>query len=258
MSILVWNCRGLGNPQTVRVLRQLAKDKILSLVFLVETKCNCRRMDMIRRKLRFDNCLAVDSVGLRGGIALLWKTDWNVEIISYSRWHVNSIVLEEENGPAWQFTGLYGHPEVAKRSSSWQLLHMLKPTTPMAWLCAGDFNEILYQKEKLGGASRPYKQIEEFRQVVERCGLSDLQSRGQKYTWANNKFGGDFIKERIDRAFANKEWSNLHSLASCTILPAVNSDHSPLYINKQFLNCIRNKRGLIFRYEAAWDLRDEC
>lgn len=80
--------------------------------------------------------------------------------------------------PAWQFTRFYGHPETVKRSSSWQLLKMLKPSTPMAWLCAGDSNEIQHQREKMGAASRPYKQIEDFRQVIELCGLFDIHSQG--------------------------------------------------------------------------------
>ncbi|XP_042952207.1 uncharacterized protein LOC122289289 [Carya illinoinensis] len=128
----------------------------------------------------------------------------------------------------------------------------------MASMCAGDFNEILHQKEKQGATSRPYKQIEAFRKVVEICGLHDLHSQGQRFTWSNNKSGREFTKERIDRAMVNKEWNELFSSASCTALATIKSDHSPLYINKQNSGNGKRKRRTCFRYEANWDLKEEC
>jgi hypothetical protein len=35
MSLLSWNCRGLGNPQTVRDLRQMVKEKRPKVVFIM-------------------------------------------------------------------------------------------------------------------------------------------------------------------------------------------------------------------------------
>ncbi|XP_042942790.1 uncharacterized protein LOC122276974 [Carya illinoinensis] len=258
MSILVWNCRGLGNPRPVRILKKLVKDKCPNLVFLVETKTEKQRLQSVRRSLSLDGCFAVDSMGLSGGIALLWKEEWEVTIINYTLWHISAVVKEEDNGQTWQFTGFYGHPETAKRKGSWQLLEMLKPPTPMAWQCAGDFNEILHQKEKQGAVSRPYKQIEDFKKVVEICGLQDLHSLGQSFTWSNNRRGRDFTKERIDRAMVNKEWSELFSSATCTALAAIKSDHSPLCISKHKEGNGKRKRKVCFRYEVAWDLKEEC
>ena len=134
MSILVWNCRGLGNPRTVKVLRNLTKEKYPNLVFLVETKCRRNKMEAIRRFLQMDGCFTVDCMGLSGGIALLWRDEWCVNIINYTKWHVSALIQEKENGPTWQFTGFYGHPDTGKRDSSWQLLKMLKPTNSIAWL----------------------------------------------------------------------------------------------------------------------------
>ncbi|XP_042983190.1 uncharacterized protein LOC122312604 [Carya illinoinensis] len=57
---------------------------------------------------------------------------------------------------------------------------------------------------------------------------------------------------------ANKEWKELFSGATCTALAAVKSDHSPLYINKQVPNQGRKMWSLGFRYEAAWDLHEDC
>ncbi|XP_040996027.1 uncharacterized protein LOC121242200 [Juglans microcarpa x Juglans regia] len=127
----------------------------------------------------------------------------------------------------------------------------------MAWLCSGDFNEILHQKEKMGGASRPYKQIEEFRQAVDFCGLNDIHSQGLSFTWSNNRFGREFTKETIDKALGNKEWNDLFNHGSCTALAAVKSDHSPLLIETCRTNQKRRRRRVCFRYEMAWELKED-
>jgi exonuclease III len=70
MSILSWNCRGLGNPRTVRDLHRLVKEKHPSLVFLMETKLQAHRFKAIRVWLGFQNVFIVDSMGRSGGLAL--------------------------------------------------------------------------------------------------------------------------------------------------------------------------------------------
>lgn len=67
-----------------RILRKLTKEKCLHLVFLGETKCSNNRMDDVRRSFHFDCCFVVDSVGLSGGISLLWKDGWSVKVINYT------------------------------------------------------------------------------------------------------------------------------------------------------------------------------
>ena len=49
-------------------------------------------------------------------------------------------------------------------------------------MCIGDFNEIVEQGEKVGGALRCDGQMEQFRNVLKYCGLSDLGFKGSKFT----------------------------------------------------------------------------
>jgi hypothetical protein len=44
MSVLSWNCRGLGNPKTVRDLHRMVKEKGTELVFLMETKMQNKKV----------------------------------------------------------------------------------------------------------------------------------------------------------------------------------------------------------------------
>ena len=91
MSLLSWNCRGLGNPRTVRELRHLVKEKKPRFLFLMETKIREYRMQRVRHKVGFDGMFVVDPIGTSGGLAFLWKDASDMEIQNYSLRHINAM-----------------------------------------------------------------------------------------------------------------------------------------------------------------------
>lgn len=93
MNALCWNCRGIGNPRTVYTLRDYVQRWTPYLVFLVETKVKHKRMEKIKFSLGFSNGLIVPSRGRSGGLALFWSTDVNLEIKSYSQYHIDATSL---------------------------------------------------------------------------------------------------------------------------------------------------------------------
>ncbi|XP_042972839.1 uncharacterized protein LOC122304645 [Carya illinoinensis] len=183
MNCLSWNCRGLGNPRTIRELHHLVKTKVPNFVFLMETKCRRNKVEKIRNQIGFHQSYVVDNRGLSGDLAFLWKDGLEVELETYTRWHISlSVKLPEiENGVT--LTWFYGSPEPSKRRGSWELLRALKPQNTNAWLCLGNFNEIMDQSEKLGAAERPYWQMENFREAVEECDLSEIHFHEEGFTW---------------------------------------------------------------------------
>ncbi|KAL0359735.1 UNVERIFIED_CONTAM: hypothetical protein Sangu_0822900 [Sesamum angustifolium] len=72
MSLLVWNCQGLGNPLTVKGLGDLLRDNKPTLVFLAETKCFASQIEVLKRKFNLFGC-NVDPKGRSGGLAILWQ-----------------------------------------------------------------------------------------------------------------------------------------------------------------------------------------
>ena len=68
MTSLCWNCRGIGNPQTVFALREYLRCWNPKLVFLSETKLKSRRMEKVKYKLGFSNGLFVSSRGRRAAL----------------------------------------------------------------------------------------------------------------------------------------------------------------------------------------------
>jgi hypothetical protein len=202
MSLISWNYRGLENPRTVWDLCQLVKDKQPRLLFLMKTKIREQRMQSIRNMLGFEGMFVVNPLCLSGGLALFWKETKDVTIQNYSLRHINGVISLGDNSSGWKFTGFYGHLERSLREDSWMLLAHLKHFSPQPWLCVGDFNEIVNQSEKVGGASRSEHQMELFHSTLDGCNLCDLGYQGSKFTWNNYRDAAHFTKECLDRATA--------------------------------------------------------
>ena len=92
MSLISWNYRGLGNLRTVRDLYQLVKEKRPNFLFLMETKGNKIKMEVIWGQLGYARLFVVDPVGKSSGLALLWREVEEIEIQNYSCHHINAIV----------------------------------------------------------------------------------------------------------------------------------------------------------------------
>jgi exonuclease III len=70
MRILIWNCRGLGQPRTVQELARLVREYKPDLVFLSETRQNKIIVERVCNRVGFSNCLPVCVEGKGGGLAL--------------------------------------------------------------------------------------------------------------------------------------------------------------------------------------------
>jgi hypothetical protein len=252
MSLLSWNCQGLGNPRPVRDLHRLVEKKKPGLVFLMETKLRALRMETIKAKLGFGSIFTVDSVGRSGGLALLWNDEFDVHIKHYSHRHIHAEVWGKNRGHCWVFTGFYGHPEAAKRKEAWSLLQHIRVSSSDAWICVGDFNEVMEDGEKWGGCRKPRWQMQEFRDTVEMCHLYDLGFSGPKFTWSNKRHDEYFTQERLDRAMANSAWIDVFPRNHVEVVAACNSDHLPLfvYLEKNLSNI--HTRPKAFRYVNGW------
>lgn len=73
--------------------------------------------------------------------------------------------------------------------------------------------------------------MDNFKEDLNFCDLSIIPSKGQKFTWANNRKGAKFTKERPDRVVANLNAMILFPGSFYIVLPHLKSDHSPLLIN---------------------------
>lgn len=56
----------------------------------------------------------------------------------------------------------------------------------------------------------------------------------------------------------NQAMTNLNADVTCNVLPTIKSNHSPLLIHIRGRNTTRQRLPYLFRYEAAWKVREEC
>lgn len=87
MSLLAWNCRGLGSPLMVRILTDEVKSKQPILVFLVETKASINEMEGFHNKIEYTEGITVPSDGKSGGLEMIWRKGTEVRLKSCSNSH---------------------------------------------------------------------------------------------------------------------------------------------------------------------------
>ena len=166
MSVLAWNCRGLGASPAIRTVTKVVKQKNSMVIFLVETKASIDRMKGFQNKLGFTQGITVLSDGRSGGLVLLWREGTYICFKSCSHSHINVVVNGEGSKSPWRFIGFYGHPDTEKRYTSWQLLETLNVQCSLPWLVCGDFNEIVHPDEKMGWKERDAEQMSAFRETL--------------------------------------------------------------------------------------------
>ena len=124
------------------------------------------------------------------------------------------------------------------------------------WICGGNFNEIVRQEEKWGGAPRDHNQMQLFRDVIDECRFMDLGFMGPKFTWAKHYVDGHSLRIRLDRCLATNSWFQKFPRTRVHHLNCMSSDHSPLLINLSGLPNPRRKR--CFRFEEMWLSDPSC
>jgi hypothetical protein len=92
-------------------------------------------MEWLRWKLEMPNMVTVDNIGARGGLALFWKNEIDVTVKSFSDYHIDN-VIKEEDGLRWRFTGIYRESRSEEKEATWELLRTLREQNDLPWLCA--------------------------------------------------------------------------------------------------------------------------
>lgn len=188
---------------------------------------------------------------------MAWKEEDNIDLRSFPRNHIDVLVNGDNVNVDWCFTGFYGSPFERNRVDTWNLLRSLRANSNFPWLVAGDFNEILFSFEKVGGVSRDERRMEAFRDMLEECNLTDVGFSGPMFTWERENLVETNIRERLDQGVANNEWLSIFPNAQIRHLPHTISDHCPLLINLNDQTWHGVKK---FRFKVWWTLEDsfEC
>ena len=90
MNLLCWNCRGLGNPATVREVRELTNKFAPAVLCLLETQIQKARAELLALSFGYKNSHAVGSSGRSGGLVIFWNDDINLEVMGSSKYFVDA------------------------------------------------------------------------------------------------------------------------------------------------------------------------
>ncbi|XP_073360443.1 uncharacterized protein [Aegilops tauschii subsp. strangulata] len=220
---------------------------------IVETQIAKYRVEGLVGRLGFDSSFGVGSSGRSGGLCLYWKNNVNVEIKTFSQYHIDSVVTEPGKDP-WRFSCFYGAANRSLRYKTWDTMKILRGESSLPWVCIGDFNEILRPEEQFGPNERDAAQIAGFREAVDVCELADLGYKGLDWTFEKRIVGGDYCRVRLDRALASPTWSAMFPFATLEHLTAAKSDHSPILLSTELdTSEVRLVLRKPFRYECMWE-----
>ena len=111
----------LRNSQKEDEVVALGTTKDPKLVFLMETKVDKPTLERVGRTIHFTNLFFVPHVNSGGGLALYWKSNFDVDVQSFSNHHIDAFINHGVDD-AWRFIGFYGDPDTASRENSWSLL----------------------------------------------------------------------------------------------------------------------------------------
>ena len=139
----------------------MVNDKKSNLVFLMETKLQQRKMESVCLKLDLTNMFVVECVRKSSSVALFSDSVCDVKIQNFSHLHINVVIHSPGIDVPWKFSSFYGHPEIAKRHESGELLQHLEQFLPEPWVCVVDFNEVVTMEEKQGefAAKKPNESL---------------------------------------------------------------------------------------------------
>ena len=107
MSVLVWNCRGLGNLRTEDQLADFVWEKDPFVVFLAETWIDKARLEQVQRRIQFKNLFVVPRCNKARGLAILWKEGFPLEVVKYSKNYIDFVINKARRMPG----GLLGFME---------------------------------------------------------------------------------------------------------------------------------------------------
>lgn len=254
MRVLSWNCRGLGNPFAVLQCQKKAKEYSPNILFLMETKLDIgKRLDVLR-KCDFLNGWEVPREGLSRGLLLGWSPEQKLTIQYSSRHMIHSEILDHKGTPL-SITFIYGQPDHTKREEVWIELKHLRHIARTNWLCIGDFNQILSHDDKFAFDSKKIIGSDLFQQILSELELCELEAKGKKYTWMNQRENESFVMEKLDRAFAIVDWINSCPQYTLHNHPIIRSDHGAILLNLENKHPFRRSP---FKFEKMWVNHNEC
>ncbi|XP_074283573.1 uncharacterized protein LOC141608118 [Silene latifolia] len=226
MKYFPWNCKGLNDPlaPAIAKIRALITSSMYDMLFFSETKCSSATVSSLFGRFGFVNSEGVDALDTKGGLF-------------------------------WYLCCIYGQPKKEKRVGVWLELQHQLGLLDSHFVLVGDFNQVDDNEDKLGGSKGTIFGAQFFLEWKGRNLLSDIASKGPKFTWCNNRKGGVRVYERLDKGLTSLTWYSHFPNTGILHLPIQCSDHAPIILDTEMLS---NQGRFHFKLENWCFNYDDC
>ena len=228
LSLLSWNCRGLGNLDKCFVVRNAIKNSRCDVCCLQETKWNAFHLTYFLSVFPsyFDHNYAyICAKSTRGGCVIAWRRNYLL-VNSWSTKNTITVVLLQSNsGALFTVTNVYGPSVDDGKVEFLNELKFLSSLTSNPWIVAGDFNVVRWLIDR-SNDMRGIILMNLFNDLIRDQGWIDVELKNRQFTWSNKRPAPSFSK--IDRVFVSSDWPSHFPIISLEALPMVVSDHVPL------------------------------
>jgi len=256
LNLVSWNCRGLGNPNKAKAIKDLMKMEPIDVLMLQETKIEGETLlNSSTSKWKFDSGKVISARGSAGGIGTFWsknlftlgKTHETQHWIYTELWHTaGKVKLDLFN--------MYVPVHYEEKNECWKtLIEYIEQCSPTNIIIGGDLNIILDPKEKRGGSYTRDPFLLTVENLIQSWDLVDFKLVKGTYTWTDNRTGEQHISARLDRFLASSAIMMDNRMVLSKILPKLTSDHKPILLH---IKEEEDLGPLSFRFSPLWAKRE--
>jgi hypothetical protein len=227
-------------------LARLMNSTRAQVTFVSETRSS--KITPVQLNVRFNiaNSFVVPSVGLSGGLWLLWSDEVQVSINFSNRYLILAVVVHIATSAQFLLACVYGDPHHRFTKIIWNHIStFVHHNIGKPIVCLGDLNEIMSNQDTTSANVNHYR-MRTFNGYVKECGLMDMGYSGPAYTWTNKRFSSTPVFERLDRCLANADWCDLFPNTNVFNLPIMFGDHAPILVSTESQYC---RPQLKFKFE---------
>ncbi|KAK1284260.1 Trichome differentiation protein GL1 [Acorus calamus] len=156
-----------------------------------------------------------------------WEEVAKKTVLESSAQHVHCHIQCKKTLRSFYSTTIYASNTYSERLLLWNTITKLSSGLQgYPWIVGGDFNEVRYSSEKVGGRAVHPRRLRKFNSCIEMSSLQDLKALGHTLSWNNRQVVR--IMCRLDRVLVNSSFTNLFSHSLVNYLAPGISGHSPL------------------------------
>ncbi|KAJ8421596.1 LOW QUALITY PROTEIN: hypothetical protein Cgig2_020785 [Carnegiea gigantea] len=151
--ICSWNIRGLNWPNKQKDVKIFLQERNIGIIGLFETKVKEKNIEMVATKL-FQGWHWQHNFHLntKWRIWVAWRPrHYNVQIISMEEQFIHYRAMHTTTMKSVYLTFIYGANQEGQRRALWEALKNIAKDMEEAWCILGDFNSVLYPRDRMGG-----------------------------------------------------------------------------------------------------------